>query len=155
MNTQEHTTQRGMVPWLSRGPLADLRHEMSDMFGRFWGEKEDDWGRLMLSPPVDVSETEESVQVRMDLPGVEAKDIDVQVHGDRLVIAGERKEEKEEQGESFHRIERRTGRFSRSLPLPCSVNEAKVDAQCRDGVLLVTLPKMEKVESHRVAVKSG
>jgi len=126
---------------------------MGDLFGDFFGEESDGWGMRMLSPPLDISETDTEVRVRLDLPGVEAKEIDIQVNGNQLTIAGERKEEKEEKGETFHRVERRAGRFSRSFTLPCGVDENKVDATYHDGVLSVTLPKTEESKSRRITVK--
>ena len=90
----------------------------------------------------------------MDIPGMEAKDIDIQVNGHLLTISGERKEEKEEKGKTYHRIERRSGSFSRSVTLPCPVKEEAVDAQYKNGILMVKLPKAEEAKSKKIAVKS-
>jgi HSP20 family protein len=70
-----------------------------------------------------------------------------------LVITGERKEEKEEKGKTFHRIERRSGSIRRSVTLPCAVKEGEINAQCKDGVLTVTLPKAEKACTRKIPVK--
>jgi HSP20 family protein len=91
----------------------------------------------------------------MDLPGVAGKDIEISVDNNLLTIRGERKEEKEEgdKTKQYHRIERRFGSFSRSLPLPCAVNEAEAGAEFKEGVLTVTLPKSESVKPRKITVK--
>lgn len=104
---------------------------------------------------MDVSETEQAVVVKMDLPGVAGKDIEISVDNNLLTIRGERKEEKEEgdKTKQYHRIERRFGSFSRSLPLPCAVSEAEAGAEFKEGVLTVTLPKSESVKPRKITVK--
>jgi HSP20 family protein len=89
----------------------------------------------------------------MDLPGIDSKEIDVQVSGNQLTIAGERKEEKVTKNELAHRIERRVGCFSRSFTLPCAVQEDKIEANYQNGVLQITLPKTEEAKSRRIPVK--
>lgn len=89
----------------------------------------------------------------MDIPGMESKDFDVKVQGNLVTVSGERKEEKEEKGKTFHRVERRTGKFSRSFTLPCSVNQDEVAADYTQGVLTLKLPKCETEKCRKVAVK--
>jgi HSP20 family protein len=127
---------------------------MEDLFARFWDEEGDGWRTQLLAPPLDLSETDKDVSVRLDLPGVNPREIDIHVSGNQLTISGERKEKKEEKGETFYRIERRSGRFSRSLTLPCTIEEEKIDAKYKDGVLSVTLPKTAQAKAHRIEVKS-
>lgn len=146
-------SRRNLLPWFRRGPLGGLR-DIEDLFERFWEEEGDGWGTQLLAPPLDLSETDKDITVRLDVPGVTAKEIDIQVSGNQLIISGERKEEKEEKGETFHRIERRAGRFSRSLTLPCAVQEDKIDAKYKDGVLTVGLPKTAEAKAHRIEVKT-
>lgn len=152
MSGQLTAPRWNLTPWFRRGPLAQLRNEMESLFERL-GE-EDGNGFGLVVPPLDLSETADAVQARLDLPGLEAKDIDVQVRDNQLIVTGERKEEKEEKGETFHRVERREGKFSRSVTLPCSVNEGKVDAQFRNGVLTIKLPKNEQAKAKRIEVKA-
>jgi HSP20 family protein len=90
----------------------------------------------------------------MDIPGMETKDIDIQVNGNLLTISGERKEEREEKGTTFHRVERRVGSFSRTVTLPCPVKEDAVDAQYKNGTLTVKLPKTEETKSKKITVKT-
>jgi HSP20 family protein len=89
----------------------------------------------------------------VDLPGVKPDDIDIRLSGNTLRLHGERKEEQQEKGRTFHRIERRRGNCSRSITLPCAVVEDEVAAEYNDGVLTVTLPKCEEAKSRKIEVK--
>lgn len=156
MNAPLTTRQsRGLFPWAQGGGVPALREEMEHMFQRFWDENGDAWGSQMLSPALDLKESDKDVTVRLDLPGVEAKEVDIQLNGNQLVVSGERKEEKEEKGETYHRIERRSGRFSRSMILPCAVQEDEIDATMKDGILTVVLPKSPEAQSRHIEVKSS
>lgn len=145
---------RGLSGLLSRDPFLDLRSEMDEMMSRYV----QDWNGGTLSemtfPSTDISETDDTVEVKMDIPGLKAEEIDIEVRGNTLQVSGEHKEEKEEKGKTFHRVERRQGRVYRSITLPADVDEAKVSAECHEGVLTVTLPKAEKAKSHKIAVKA-
>jgi HSP20 family protein len=130
-----------------------LRGEMDDLLSRFFGGDDDGWFAGRMAPLADLSETDTSIQVSVDLPGVNPDDIDIRLSGNTLRLHGERKEEQEEKGRTFHRIERRRGRFSRSITLPCAVVEDEVAAEYKDGVLTVTLPKCEEAKSRKIEVK--
>jgi HSP20 family protein len=148
------TRRTGRAPTLwGRDPFATLREEMNDLRARFFGNGEEDWVAGTMVPALDVSETDTAIDVRMDVPGITAKDIDIQINGNLLTVSGERKEEKEEKGKTFHRIERSCGNFSRSVTLPCSVAESEVAAEYHDGVLTIKLPKKEESKAHKVKVK--
>jgi HSP20 family protein len=95
------------------------------------------------SPAVDVYEDEKKVVLKADLPDMDEKDIDIHVEDGYLTLKGERKYEKETKEENFHRVERRFGTFSRSFALPENVDQEKIDASYKKGVLEVTLPKTE------------
>lgn len=152
--TLQQSSRRRLSPWSGFGSLGRLRDEMEDMFGRFTSNGGDDWPSPMLAPPMDLSETDGGLQIRLDLPGVDPKKIDIQVSGNQLTISGERKEEQEEKGETFHRIERVCGCFSRSVRLPCAVEEGKIDANYQDGVLTVSVPKSQACKARRIEVKT-
>jgi HSP20 family protein len=145
---------RDVGTWFRRGPLGNLREEMEELMSRAFGAEAALWPSERINPSLDLAETASNVEVRMDIPGMEAKDIDIQVNGNLLTISGERKEEHEEQGKTFHRVERRVGSFSRSVTLPCSVRDDAVDAQYKNGILTVKLPKTEAAKSKKIAVKS-
>jgi HSP20 family protein len=137
------------------GTALPLRGDLGDLLSRFWGDEGD--GSLMqgLAASMDVAETENAVEVRLDLPGAKAEDIDIQIDGGVLTIRGERKEEEEEKDEErkYHRIERRYGSFARSITLPCGVREDEAAADYKDGVLKVVLPKAEEAQAKKIKVK--
>ena len=137
---------------LRRDPLAMFRDEMNEL-RRMWGDEDESWFSGALAPPIDLSETDTAVEVRADLPGFKAKDIDIQLHGNLLTLTGQREEDREEKGRTFHRVERRSGSFSRSITLPCPVTESEVAAEYRDGILTVTLPKTDEAKPHKIRVK--
>jgi HSP20 family protein len=148
------TRRPNRLPSLWRSdPLTALQEEMNQLRARLFGERQEGWFTGTIVPELDLSETETAIEVRMDVPGVTAKDIDIQVSGNVLMVSGERKEEKEEKGKTFHRVERRYGNFSRSITLPCPVVESEVAAEYHDGVLTVKLPKTEESKAHKIKVK--
>jgi len=109
-----------------------------------------------FTPHVDVSETDKEIKVSVELPGMDEKDIDVSLTRDTLTIKGEKKEEKEEQGKDYYRMERSYGSFTRSVPLSVEVDTDKVQATFNKGVLDITLPKTARAiqEMKKVPVKS-
>lgn len=146
---------RGLAPLLSREPFRTLQEEMDDLIGRFSADWNGEWLRGVMVPSIDVTESDNTVQVRMDLPGVKPEEINIDVTGNTLRVSGERKEEQEEKGKTYHRVERRSGSFARSLTLPCAVKDDKVTAESHEGVLTITLPKTEESKTHKVKVKSN
>lgn len=146
--------ETGLRSLFSGAPFGALREDFDKLLSRL-GDWDGQWASQFLAPSLDVAESQASVDVTMDLPGMKAEDIDIQVVGNQLTISGERSEEREEMGngKSYHRIERRMGRFSRSVPLPCEVKESKVDATYQNGVLNITLPKTEEAKSHKIKVQ--
>lgn len=96
-----------------------------------------------LAPRLDVTETDGSLEVKAELPGMVKKDIEITLDHGMLVIKGEKKEKKEEKGRYYHRVERRYGTFCRSVRLPAEIKEDKIEATFKDGILTVTLPKVE------------
>jgi HSP20 family protein len=131
-----------------------LREEVGDLVSNFFGEAGDGWPLGRMMPSLDLSETDAGIDVRMDVPGIKPDDIDIQLSGNLLTISGHRKEEKEEKGRTFHRVERRSGSFSRTLTLPCAVKEDKVDAQYHDGVLTINMQKTEEAKSRKIKIKA-
>jgi len=132
-----------------------MRQEMNDLLSSFWSGN-GDVGSVFkggMAPALDIAEKDNSFEIRMDIPGVESKDLDVEVHGNTVTISGRRKEEKEEKGKTFHRVERSAGSFSRTVTLPCSVSEKEVAAEYTNGVLSVVLPKSEDARPKKVSIK--
>jgi HSP20 family protein len=145
---------RRLRPLLPRDPFHTLQEELDDLLSRFSAEWDGEWVPGAMTPTLDLSETADKLEVRTDMPGLKAEDIKVEVTGNTLRISGERKEEKEEKGKTYHRVERRSGTFARAVTLPCAVKEDKVTAECQDGVLTVTLPKSEEAKAHTVKVRA-
>jgi HSP20 family protein len=144
---------RKIRPWFRRGPLESIREEMQELISRTFGEEGDFFAVDRITPSLDLAETDGALEVRMDVPGMEAKDIDIQVNNNLLTVSGERKEEREEKGKTYHRVERRVGSFSRSVTLPCPVNEGAVDAQYKNGILTIKLPKTDEAKAKKITVK--
>lgn len=137
-----------------RDTFSSFRKEMGDLISNFWGAPPSAWLADNLSPAVDLSEQENAFIMRVDIPGMDAKDLNVQVHGTTVTVSGQRREEKETKEETYYRMERRQGSFSRSVTLPCIINEDEVAAEYVNGVLTLTLPKAEGSKAKKILVKS-
>jgi HSP20 family protein len=107
------------------------------------------------TPTVDISETDREYLIKMELPEVRKEDVKVTVEDGVLTIQGERRQEREEKGKKFHRVERSYGTFMRGFTVPDDVDEAKVGAEFKEGMLLLRLPKSEKAKPKAIEVKVG
>lgn len=139
-------------------PFSLLRREMDSLFDNFFrGFDVEPFESRMgaFSPKVDVTENEKEIKISAELPGMDEKDIDVSLQKDMLTIKGEKKEEKEDKGKDYYRMERSYGSFSRTIPLSVEVETDKVEAKFKKGVLSITLPKTAKAvaETKKIAVK--
>ena len=144
-----------LVPWRPMGgELSSFRREMDRLWGRFFGETP--FSRFLTeewAPSVDISETEDDFIVRAEIPGLEAKDVNVTLSGDLLIIKGEKKKEEEEKDEHCYCTERYYGAFQRSVQLPSNVQADKVEAIFDKGVLKVTIPKLEEAKRKQIEIK--
>jgi HSP20 family protein len=117
------------------------------LFDRFWRRQEagEALPTATWHPTVDIAEREDAFEVKADLPGVNRDDVKVKITNNVLTLSGERESENKEgaNGENYHRFERSYGSFVRSFSLPSAVDEGKIKAEFKDGVLTVTLPKSE------------
>jgi len=142
-----------IAPWRPFEGLSSLRRDMDRLWERFFGE---DWGVTRWgegwSPTLDVSENKDNLIVKTELAGVDPKDVDISLTGEVLTIKGEKKDEKEEKDENYHLMERSYGSFSRSVSLPVEVDQDKVKASYKNGVLKIILPKTEKTKSKAIKV---
>ncbi len=127
-------------------PFAELNRFQREMSRSF---EPSSW-----TPAVDIFEDKESIQVRAELPGVKTEDVKVDVENNVLTLRGERKLEHEDKKDSYHRIERWYGAFTRQFMLPRTVDPEHIDAQLKDGVLTVRLPKRAEVKPRQISVKS-
>lgn len=136
--------------------LSTLQDRMNRLFNdQFSGVTRDESLTGAFVPPVDVYEDENAIQVRMEVPGIEEKDIDIRLENQVLTVRGERNFSKEEKEENFHRIERRFGSFTRSLTLPASVNSEEVTADYDKGVLNIRLAKRAEAKPKQIKVNLG
>jgi len=108
-----------------------------------------------FAPPVDVYEDEHNVTLKIEVPGIDEKDIDVRIENNTLTVHGERKFEKEEKEENYRRVERQYGSFTRTFTLPTTVDGEKVSANYDKGVLKVTLPKKAEAKPKQIKVNIG
>ena len=140
-----------LVPWR---PLRDLKREMDRLWNEFFGrETMPDLFETEWVPALDVSETKDAVIVRADVPGIDPKELEITVSGNTLTIRGEKKQEKEEKGENFYRVERSYGSFVRTIQIPVEVETDKVEASYKNGVLKITLPKKTEAKGKQIPVK--
>jgi len=128
--------------------------ELNDLFNRFWSHTSEPFGLVEWSPALDVSETDDAVLVHAEIPGIDPKELNIAVVGDTLTIRGEKKDESEQTGRNYHRVERRYGSFTRSLRLPALVDADQVTAKAGAGVLEIRLPKKEEAKAKRIEIKT-
>lgn len=136
-------------------PFQDLKKEMDRLWQEFFGKSylPERWEVVEWAPAVDVSETDEEVIVKADLPGVKPEEIEINLVDNVLTIKGEKKRETEEKKENYYRVERYYGSFMRAIQLPSEVDGEKVKAQYKDGVLKVTLPKKPEAKKKLIKVE--
>lgn len=110
-----------------------------------------------FAPRLDISDTDKEISIAAELPGLEPEDIHISMDHNTLTISGEKRAGKEEKDKRFYRVERSYGSFQRSIPLPDEIDEDKIDATFKRGVLRVKLPKTQAAQkrSKRIAIKSG
>lgn len=138
-------------------PISFVHELQREFFPFLYGGKEEPnvtQKRSLWTPKVDIKEEEKKFIVLMDIPGVESKDIDIEVEGEFLTIKGERKAEQEETQQNYYRMERYTGKFYRQLALPKSIDAAKIQAKIKNGVLVIDLPKQDEgKQQHKIQVE--
>ncbi len=144
----------------SANPFERLHEEMDRLFEDFMPQASGLRGldqRAGFLGALDLSETEEALELKVDLPGIDEDKIEITLRDGALFIHGEREEEKEEKKKNFYRSERSFGFFSRNVPLPCEVDEDKIDAQFKKGVLTVRLPKTAdaKRSERKIPIQHG
>jgi HSP20 family protein len=134
--------------------LNVLQERMNRLFndaGRGW-KGDEPVATTTWSPAVDIFETEGEIVVKAELPGVDRKDITLNLENNILTVRGERRFEKETKEENYHRIERAYGGFSRSFSIPATVDEEKIRADYKDGVLKIALPKKEQAKAKQIHI---
>jgi len=138
-------------PFRDLGMLQDRMNRLFDDAGRTW-RNDEPAATTSWSPAVDIFETEGEIVVKAELPGMDRKDITLHLENNVLSLRGERKFEKETKDENYHRIERSYGTFSRSFAIPATVDEEKIRADYKDGVLKIILPKKEQAKPKQIKI---
>lgn len=144
-------------------PMLAIQNEMNRMFDQFFTDDFPFSTRLVARPAMDflpkldISETETEYKVSAELPGMEEKDIQIRLEKDTLVLSGEKKTETEEKEKTYHRVERSYGSFERVIPFDTQLDEDKVSAVFKNGVLTITLPKAGDAirKSRQIEIKKG
>ena len=142
-----------ITKWEPLNELASIRSQMERLWESFLGRESRDFYNEGFTTCLDVAESKDEVHVKVDVPGIDEKDFSVSLSGDNLIIKGERKEEKEEKEKHYHRIERRHGNFQRVIALPVSVNAEKINAEYKNGVLEIHLPKKAEAKPKEIPIK--
>jgi HSP20 family protein len=148
-----------IVRWEPFRDLVSLQERMNRLFDESFrgattrGPSDEDWALGgSWAPAVDILEHEGNIVLKAELPGVEPKDVDIRVENNVLSLRGERKFDTEVKKESYHRVERAYGAFSRSFTLPTTVDTEHIQAEFKDGVLRVTLPKREEAKPKQISI---
>jgi HSP20 family protein len=140
--------------------FATLQNQMNRLFQDYQPTRTGQTGEDFLTsgsfvPPVDIYEDEHNITLKLEVPGIEEKDIDIRVENNVLTVRGERRLEKEEKEENFHRVERRYGSFTRSFTLPNTVSTDDVQADYDNGVLKIKLNKRAEAKPKQIKVNIG
>ena len=157
-----------LIPWRSKRPaedagessLVDLRREMDRLFDAFFRSPLEWFERGLTRwteafPPVEVSEEDEYLLVRAEVPGVDPKDVELSVTANVLAISGQKKESREGHEQGYLLCERQYGTFRREIALPVAVDAEHVQAECKHGVLTVRLKKARQAVGRRIPVKGA
>lgn len=137
-------------------PYSDLA-TMYDRLNRFFGEDFFEENAKNISPSAwrpmtDIYETKDAYVFKVELPGFKKEDIQVEFNGDTLLLRGERKQEDETKNENCHRLERSYGMFERTFSIPKNVDGKKIDATLKEGVLHLTVPKIEEAKTKAIPI---
>jgi HSP20 family protein len=144
-------------PFRELSTIQGRMNRMNRLFRESYGsaEPEEALTSTNFAPPVDIYEDEHNITLKLEVPGIDEKDIDVRIEGNTLAVHGERKIEKEEKEENFRRIERQYGSFTRSFTLPSSVDPGQVSAHYDKGVLKINLAKKAEAKPKQIKVNVG
>ncbi len=140
--------------------LLNVEREFNRLFksfgNRFGLNQEngnEEYENAVWTPLTDISEDTDNFKIKLDLPGINKSDVKIAFSDSQLTISGERKQEKETKDSKFHRVERAYGKYYRSFTLPQQIQEDKIEAEFRDGQLIITIPKAEEAKPKEIEVK--
>lgn len=159
MAREPRETGGGLLPQpgspLALDPFHRLRSDMDDLFGRYFRRflPEDGTGDMLVA--LDIAESDDGYEFKLDVPGVKRGDLDIGFEQGRLTVRGERRHEAEEKKKTYRRSERVHGRFATSFALPADVDGDRIEADLKDGVLTIHVPKSDdaKKQARKIAIK--
>jgi HSP20 family protein len=152
MGFLERRSTMSLIRWDPFREFNTLPVRLGGLFGKDW---ETPMSTTTWNPSVDIFENDNDVIIKAELPGMNAKDIDVRLESNVLTLKGERHFERETKEENYHRVEREFGTFCRSFALPTAVNGEKVTAEYKDGVLKIVLPKKEETKPKPIKIAAA
>lgn len=145
-----------LMRWEPFREIDTLQREMNRLFDSFGGETSPEQiARGSFVPPAEIRETPDAIHLKLEVPGIDAKDIDIQASAEAISIGGERKSETKTEEKGMTRSEFRYGKFRRVIPLPVRIQNTSVTADYKDGILTLTLPKAEEEKNRVVKVSLG
>lgn len=150
-----------ILPWQRKKErdINVIERKIDNMYDQFFGPNFLPstylFGDRNWDPKLDISEGKKDITIKVEIPGIEAKDFDISIEGRRLTIRGEKKQEQKEKDETYYRVERSYGYFKRTIELPAEVDANKVDASYKRGVLKMKLRKLKESETKRIKVTGG
>src|SRR5213592_4576209 len=144
-------------PFREFSTMQDRMNRMNRLFRESYSPEgpEEALTTTSFAPPVDVYEDEHSITLKIEVPGIDEKDIDVRIENNTLTVHGERKFEKEEKEENFRRVERQYGSFTRSFTLPTTVDAENIQANYDKGILKIELAKKAEAKPKQIKVNIG
>ena len=149
-----------IVKWNPSRELLNVEREFSKLFnsisGRFGlmdSSDTEEYENAVWMPLTDISEDKDNFTLKLDLPGVNKDDVKISYTDGQLNISGERKQEKETKDAKFHRVERAYGKYYRSFSLPSKIKDDKIEAEFKDGQLIITVPKAEEAKPKEISIK--
>jgi HSP20 family protein len=147
---------KSLTPWRPMRDLETFERRMADLFERFWGPSERErsvWGPENWAPAIESKVENGNLIVKVDLPGIDPKEVSISVLGNQLTIEGERKREEKKEEKDYFYQEVSYGKFSRTIPLPEGVDADKVKANYKNGVLEIILPAPKQLASKKVQIE--
>jgi HSP20 family protein len=144
-----------LIRWNPMREMFNFRHQINHFFDDAFGSIDRDDAKLSLwdwHPVVDVYDNDENIVIKAEIPGIEKKDISIDVKDGLLTLKGERSHDNEVKNNKYYRRERSFGRFERTFQLPVDVDPEKISADCKDGILKIDIPKPEEQKPKQITV---
>ncbi|MCH8325542.1 MAG: Hsp20/alpha crystallin family protein [Bacteroidetes bacterium] len=144
-----------LIKWNPTSDLFNLEKEFNKMFNKFGISRadEDAYENAVWSPLADISEDDDKYVIKLDLPGIDKKDVKLSFIDGQITISGEKKQENKEKNTKYHKVERMFGKYYRSFLFPAEIKEDKIDAQFKNGQLTITIPKADEVKPKEIEIK--